>query len=93
MTLHVIALRPQMPTFYFPAFYGINVMVNEAIGCCAVGGKTYQFVDSVEGLYATTWMPPWAFNEQAVLAHEMGHGFRWPISGTVWTSLMTMFGT
>lgn len=68
------------PDVYFPAFSGVQVMLNDGIGCCAWGGARNINADGVDRSYSFTWMPPWAYEQLGVLAHEMGHGFGLPHS-------------
>ncbi|MEO8612342.1 MAG: hypothetical protein ABI690_30885 [Chloroflexota bacterium] len=59
---------------YFPGFRGINMMLNEALGCCAYGGTTTLTIDGQTRSYRATWIPSTA-QRHDVVAHEMGHGF------------------
>ncbi|MEM9555230.1 MAG: hypothetical protein AAGC60_13325 [Acidobacteriota bacterium] len=59
-------------------FAGINIMVNDVLDCCAWGGSRFATLDGVTKSWRVTWNPPWAFNAEAVIAHEMGHGFGLP---------------
>ena len=59
-------------------FEGINLMFNELLDCCAWGGSHFATLDGVSKSWRTTWDPPWAFQDEAVIAHEMGHGFGLP---------------
>src|SRR5262249_10679197 len=68
------------PTVNFSGFFGINLMFNDAIGCCAWGGAMYVTLDGVTKAWPTTWLPPWAFQTQSVVAHEMGHAYGLPHS-------------
>ena len=68
------------PDVYFPDFVGVNLMFNATLDCCAWGGSWYLNLDGVSKLYRMTWEPPWGYQNQAVLAHEMGHGFGFPHS-------------
>jgi len=61
-------------------FSGINMMFNALLDCCAWGGGRFATLDGVNKLWRTTWNPPWAFRQSAVIAHEMGHGFGLPHS-------------
>jgi hypothetical protein len=65
---------------YFPDYVGINLMFNEGLGCCAWGGGWTLDRDGQVIRYRMTWEPPWGYSNQAVLAHEMGHGFGLPHS-------------
>jgi len=63
-------------------FEGINLMFNEQLDCCAWGGSRWATLDGVSKSWRTTWRttwdPPWAFAQEGVIAHEMGHGFGLP---------------
>ncbi len=59
-------------------FEGINLMFNDQLDCCAWGGGRYATLDGVSKTWRTTWDPPWAFAQEGVIAHEMGHGFGLP---------------
>lgn len=59
-------------------FVGINLMLNDVLDCCAWGGRRHATLDGVEKIWRTTWNPPWAFSNVAIIAHEMGHGFGLP---------------
>ncbi|MEO8609359.1 MAG: hypothetical protein ABI690_15815 [Chloroflexota bacterium] len=64
----------------FPNFVGINIMLNDSIGCCAWGtAGMFYTLDGVSKSYPTTWLPPWG-QEYSTLGHEMGHGFGLPHS-------------
>lgn len=65
---------------FFPNFVGINLMFNETLDCCAWGGSSFLNRDGQGKLYHVAWMPPWGYNNQRVLGHEMGHGFGLPHS-------------
>jgi len=84
---------------YFPDFVGINLMFNDLLDCCAYGGSRTLNLDGVTRVYRVTWEPPWGYQNQGVLAHEMGHGFglphssgpydetydsRWDVMSSVW---------
>ena len=60
-------------------FYGINMMFNTTMGCCAWGGERTRTIDGVTKNWGVTWLPPWA-HKQSILAHEMGHAFGLPHS-------------
>jgi len=61
-------------------FSGINMMLNESLDCCAWGGSRFATLDGISKSWRTTWNPPWAFGQAAIIAHEMGHGFGLPHS-------------
>lgn len=57
---------------------GINMMFNGDLDGFAWGGGRCGLLDGVNKCWSTTWNPPWAFNNLAPLAHEMGHGYGLP---------------
>lgn len=59
-------------------FDGINIMLNESLDCCAWGGGRYATLDGVAKVWRTTWNPPWAASNAAIIGHEMGHGLGLP---------------
>ncbi|HEX6100974.1 MAG TPA: Calx-beta domain-containing protein [Thermoanaerobaculia bacterium] len=67
-------------TVNFGNYVGINLMFNDNLDCCAWGGGRFMTLDGVSKSWRVTWDPPWAFNSEAVIAHEMGHGFGLPHS-------------
>ena len=60
---------------FFPDFSGINFMFNQLLDCCAWGGGATLTRDGETKRYSMTWLPPWGYEDQGVLGHEMGHGF------------------
>lgn len=65
---------------HFPDYKGINMMFNDDLDCCAWGGSRTLNLDGESKSYSTTWMPPWAWDDAAILGHEMGHGLGLPHS-------------
>jgi hypothetical protein len=65
---------------HLPDFVGINLMFNDDLDCCSWGGAATLTRDGQPRTYGTTWIPPWGFAHQYVVAHEMGHGFGLPHS-------------
>jgi M6 family metalloprotease-like protein len=65
---------------FFPDYTGINLMLDQNIGCCAWGGRWTLTRDGTTRAYSATWMPPGWAQSHWVLGHEMGHGFGLPHS-------------
>ena len=65
---------------YFPGFVGINLAFNDDLDCCAWGGSWNLTRDGQTRTYRMTWLPPWGYENQGPVAHEMGHGFGLPHS-------------
>src|SRR6266849_5746014 len=65
---------------YFPGFVGINLAFNDNLDCCAWGGSWTLTRDGQSRAYRMTWLPPWGYENQGPVAHEMGHGFGRPHS-------------
>jgi M6 family metalloprotease-like protein len=65
---------------YFPDYVGINLMFNAELDGSAWGGSRFSTLDGQRSLWYTTWEPPWGYQNQTVMAHEMGHGFGLPHS-------------
>lgn len=68
------------PTVDFSDAQGINMMFNGDLDGYAWGGGSCAVLDGVQRCPRVTWNPPWAFNNLAPLAHEMGHGYGLPHS-------------
>ncbi len=64
----------------FQNFVGINLMFNTDLDGYAWGGSWTLTRDGVTKNFRTTWVPPWGYNNQGPIAHEMGHGFGLPHS-------------
>lgn len=64
----------------FTEVLGINMMFNDLLDCCAWGGGRYETLDGVTKFWPSTWNPPWAAANVAVIKHEMGHAFGLPHS-------------
>lgn len=64
----------------YDTLFGINLMFNGELDGYAWGGSYCAVLDGRQRCFPATWNPPWAFNNLAPLAHEMGHGFGLPHS-------------
>lgn len=62
------------------AFAGINVLVNDSLGCCAWGGNARATIGGVTKTWRVTWVPPSAYLNVSLFAHELGHAFGMPHS-------------
>jgi M6 family metalloprotease-like protein len=62
------------------SFVGINMMFNDVLDCCAWGGGRGANLDGLSKFWRVTWNPPWSYNNESTIAHEMGHGFGLPHS-------------
>jgi hypothetical protein len=71
---------------HLPDFVGINLVFNEALDCCSWGGGATLSHAGQPRHYRVTWLPPWAYSQQSIVAHEMGHGFGLPHSSGPYTS-------
>jgi len=65
-------------TVDFSQFVGINQMFNADLDGYAWGGNRITTLDGKSGSWRVTWEPPWGYQHEAPLAHEMGHGFGLP---------------
>ena len=65
-------------TVNFSPFVGINTFYNGDLDGCAWGGGHYAALDGPSRLWYATWEPPWGYQHEAPLGHEMGHGFGLP---------------
>jgi M6 family metalloprotease-like protein len=65
-------------TVDFSKFVGINQMFNGDLDGYAWGGNRNTTLDGKSGSWPVTWEPPWGYQHEAPLAHEMGHGFGLP---------------
>jgi len=61
-------------------FAGINVLVNESLGCCAWGGNARATIGGNTKTWRVTWVPPSAYLNISLFAHELGHAFGMPHS-------------
>lgn len=64
---------------FYPDYYGINLMFNASLGCCAWGGGRVMGRDGQVRGYGVTWMPPWG-QTLPIMGHEMGHSVGFPHS-------------
>jgi M6 family metalloprotease-like protein len=74
------------PSVNFGSYVGINLMFNADTGCCAWGGYRDATLDGVTKRWNVTWLPPWAFENLAILHHEMTHAY-----GILWHSMVYDF--
>lgn len=85
----------------YTQYMGINLMFNDELDGAAWGGSQHATLDGETRFWAATWEPPWAYDNQAVVGHEMGHGFglphssgtygltydnQWDVMSDVWTN-------
>lgn len=71
---------------YFRDFLGVNLVFNQDLDGYAWGGGVYLTNDGIDKVYYATWLPPWGYEHQAVIGHEMGHGFGLPHSSGPYTA-------
>ncbi len=68
------------PDVDYTTLFGLNMMFNANLDGYAWGGSHCAVLDGIRRCFPNTWNPPWAFNNLAVLAHEMGHAYGLPHS-------------
>ena len=56
-------------------YYGINMMFNKTLGCCAFGGIRGKELTGIWKPWGVTWLPPEWGDRQSIVAHEMGHAY------------------
>lgn len=66
-------------TVNFAPFVGINTFYNDNLDGSAWGasGRTLT-LDGTTRSWRVTWEPPWGYDDESPLGHEMGHGFGLP---------------
>lgn len=52
---------------------GILMMFNAPLDCCAWAGTVRTTLDGTDRSWPIAWLPPHAYQNTAVLAHEIGH--------------------
>lgn len=62
----------------FNEVIGIEMAFNDELDGAAWGGGLCETVNGTYGCWRAAWYPPWGFENLAVRAHEMGHGFGLP---------------
>lgn len=62
----------------FGDYIGVELMFNDELDGAAWGGGWCGLLDGISGCWSATWYPPWGYDNLAVRAHEMGHGFGLP---------------
>jgi len=87
------------PYVSFPGVIGVNLVFNQDLDGYAWGGSWSLMLDGSTRSYKVTWLPPWGYENQGVIGHEMGHGFglphssgpysatydsRWDVMSSVW---------
>jgi Leucine-rich repeat (LRR) protein len=89
------------PFVDYGQFVGINLMFNWDFGAFAYGGQTFAEFDGEARSWRNTWIPPWGFENQSLMDHEMGHGFgllhsldpygyeygnEWDVMSSIWSN-------
>jgi M6 family metalloprotease-like protein len=65
---------------FFPSFFGINLVFNQGLDCCAWGVSGWNLtLDGQTKSYGVTWVGDGGYHH-SVFAHEMGHTFGLPHS-------------
>jgi M6 family metalloprotease-like protein len=57
---------------------GLNMVFNGNLDGAAWGGSRCATLDGLNKCWSTTWNPPFAYENIATFAHEMGHGYGLP---------------
>ena len=63
-----------------PDVAGILLMFNAPLDCCAWAGQVHKTLDGTTASWRVAWLPPYAYQNVAGLAHEIGHTFGLPHS-------------
>jgi len=64
------------PSVNFANYFGVNMLFNSDLDSSAWGGRTHTVSrDGVYKSWPATWLPPWGWAAQTIVAHEMGHSF------------------
>jgi hypothetical protein len=68
------------PAVYFPTYIGMNLIFNDTLDNAVWGGGKSMTLDGTTRWWGVTWMAPWGWYTQGILAHEMGHALGMPHS-------------